>query len=801
MTARTEQLKDTLLAIEPELCPERARLFTASWRETEGEPIPIRRARAFAKVLREMSIYIRPDELIVGNQAAKPRSAPFFPEYAVDWLDREMEDLASRPVDRFLVSDEAKAALREVIAYWRGQTHNDLVKSLTHHALPEEALPAFDFDAFILDEAVSNLSRTNGGDGHLVAAYDRVMRVGLGGIVAEAKELMAELDLTKPENLEKKLFYESVVTALEAVLDFAERYAKLAEQQAARETNAVRRGELEKVAEVCRRVPAHPARNLWEAVQTYWFVHLLIHVEADGHSIGPGRLDQYLYPYYEADLAAGLINREQAVELVECFLLKCCELNKIREWGLTRNLSGYPLFQTITIGGQTREGLDATNEMSYICLEATGNLKLPQPTTVVRVHDGTPEEFLQAAARCVVRHGGGMPGFFSDEVAIPSLMSVGVSLEDARDWVIMGCSELQVGGKFNTATGGLSHVNLLKFLELALYGGTNPNTGVSFAPTGGDLSTYRTFDEVVAAFRAQMAAHLRLVPVLDSVTCYTYAKLSPTPFLSAVLDYRLAVGKDVSQGGGPNYNHIMSLGMGLANVANALAALKKLVFEEKLLAGAEVLEAMRGNFAGPRGEEIRQMLLNRAPKYGNDDDYVDVLAKQVFRDFCREISQYKPARGGYYSATFQSLTANVPYGQRVGATPDGRRASEPLADNVSPTAGSDANGPTAVLKSVAKLDHALATTGTILNLKFHPSALEGEDRLRKFASLIRSFVDLKGFQVQFNIISADILREAQAHPERYRNLVVKVAGYSAFFATLDRKLQDQLIERTTHYLG
>ncbi|MHB1415763.1 MAG: glycyl radical protein [Chloroflexota bacterium] len=801
MTARTQNLKESLLAIDPELCPERATLFTAAWRQREGQPVILRRAAAFAAVLRQMSIYIRPGELVVGNQASKPRAAPVFPEYAVEWLGREIDDLPTRPLDRFQVSAETKLALGGVVEYWRGKTHSDLVKSLTRHALPEDALAAFDFATFNCNQVVSNLGRTNNGDGHVVADYARAMAVGFLATIAEARQRMAELDLTRPENLEKKIFYEAVIISLEAVIDFADRYAALAEQLAAAESDPIRRAELLGIAETCRLVPAHPARTFREALQAYWFVHLLIHIEADGHSISPGRFDQHLYHYYEADLAAGRLTRDEALELVECFWLKCCEMNKVREWAYTHFMSGYPLFQAVTLGGQDREGADATNDLSYICLEATGNLNLPAPTAIVRVHDGTPDEFLLAAARCVVRHGGGMPGFFSDEVAIPALMRSGVTLEDARDWAVMGCSELQVGGKFNTGTGGVCHVNLLKALELALYGGTNPATGLNLSPTGGDLTTYGNFAELMEAFCQQLRYYLRLVPIMDTVTCTAFAQLSPTPFLSAVLDHRVAVGKDVSQGGGPNYRNLMCFGLGITNVANALAAVKKLVFEEKALDAAELLEVLRSDFAGLRGEEIRQMLLNRAPKYGNDDDYVDSLAKDVFRDFAQELARYEPARGGCYGPTTQSLTSNVPYGQRVGATPDGRRAWEPLADNSSPSPGTDTHGPTAVLKSVAKLDHILATNGTILNLKFHPSALEGEDRLRKFASLVRTFFDLKGLQVQFNVLSADLLRDAQAHPEQYRNLVVKVAGYSALFSTLDRKLQDQLIERTTHYLG
>ena len=800
MNKRTELLRENLLASEPALCPERAALLTAAWRETEGQPILTRRATGFAAVLRGMSIYISPGELLVGNQASSPRAAPFFPEFAVAWLEREVHELPTRRIDPFRVSLDTKAALLPVIEYWEGKTHNDLVRALNAELLPAEVLASFDPASSCVNQVMTNFGRTASGDGHVVAAYPRLIRTGLAGVIEEARSLLATLDLRRPENLEKRLFHRSVILCLEAAIAFAGRYAALAERMAAEEADPTRRAELRRIAAVCRRVPAHPARTLHEALQAYWFLHLLIQVESDGHSISPGRFDQTVYPYFAADLEAGRLARAEALELVECFWLKCCEVNKVREWAAAQFLSGYPMFQAITLGGQTPAGRDATNELSYLCLEATANLQLPQPTVVVRVHDGTPDEFLLAASRCVLDHGGGMPGFFSDEVIIPSLLNAGLPLEEARDWCVMGCSEFQVAGRFNTGNGGLCHVNLLKILELALNGGTNPSSGRCLCPGEGTLATFRSFDEVWEAFRGQLRYYLGLVPILDGITSRAYEELTPTPFLSALLDHRLEIGQDVSKGGGPNHRNLQSLVQGIPNAADSLAAIRKLLFEEQRLSGAELLEALRTDFQGPRGEEIRQLLMNRAPKYGNDDDSVDLIAAALFREYALEITRYTPPRGGHYGPSIQSLSGNVPQGRRVGATPDGRRAGAPLADNASPSPGADRRGPTAVMHSAAKLDAVLASNGMILNLKFHPSALKGEGQLRKFAALIRSFVDLKGMQVQFNILSADLLREAQQHPEQYQNLVVKVAGYSALFSMLDKELQDQIIARTTHDL-
>ncbi|HWT80793.1 MAG TPA: pyruvate formate lyase family protein, partial [Candidatus Methylomirabilis sp.] len=395
MNKRTELLRDSLLSCQPKLCPERAVLLTTAWRETEGQPILVRRAAGLAAVLRGMSIYIRPGELLVGNQASHPRAAPFFPEFAVAWLAREIDDLPTRRLDPFQVRPETKAALIPVIEYWRGKTHADLVRSLTLRILPEDALAAFDVSASCVNQTVANFGRISSGDGHVVASYSRVIRTGFIALIQQARALRDGLDLRLPENLDKKLFYDSVIVDLEATIAYAERYAVLAELTAAEEADPERQAELRQMAAICRRVPAFPARTFHEALQFYCFIQLLIQVESDGHSISPGRFDQTLYPYYAADLAASRMAPSQALELVECFWLKCCEVNKVREWAVAQFLSGYPMFQAITLGGQTSDGKDATNELSFLCLEATANLQLPQPTVVVRVHDGSPDEFLR----------------------------------------------------------------------------------------------------------------------------------------------------------------------------------------------------------------------------------------------------------------------------------------------------------------------------------------------------------------------------------------------------------------------
>lgn len=794
------RLKELVYSHPPALCPERAEIITNSFTGTEGLPIGLRRAKAFESILNQMSIYISPDELIVGNQARRPRSAPVFPEFDVDWIHSELEDLPARTLDPFQVDSATVQILRRVGRYWQGKTHHDRTRSLVQALLPEDLLGAYDFSTHALDQVVSN-RRMSDGDGHIIASYERVLKTGLLETVRQAEAEAGGVDLRKPEGQQKKIFLESVMIACRAAVNFAGRFAREAERLAEAADEPLRRQELLAVAANCRRVPAYPARTFWEALQSCWFVHLLIQIESNGHSISLGRFDQYLYPFYERDLGQGILTRERAVELLECFWVKFCELIKFKEQVLTRFQSGYPLFQALTVGGVTPKGEDGVNDLSYLCLEVSARMKTVQPTTMVRIGPDTPEAFLLAACRSLLEHGGGLPAFFGDQAAQPMLQRIGVSLEEARDWAVMGCAEAQVAGRFLPATGGTSHVNLLKILENALNGGINPSTGTSLFAQEKSLLTFRSYQDVLSAFQRQLESYIGVVPVLDTITAQSYAALTPTPFLSALVDGRIGYGRDVSEGGG-RYNNQVCLGYGLANTANSLAALKRLLFDEKSLGAAELKAALDTNFSGPRGEMIRQLLLNRAPKFGNDEEFVDEIAREVANLFAGAIQRYAPCRGGVYGPTTQTLTANVPQGLVVGATPDGRRAGQPLADNNSPTAGTDLNGPTAAMNSVARLDHTRFSNGTVFNLKLHPSVFgAGEKSLGRFAALIRTFFELGGFQVQFNILSAETLTEAQLHPEKYRSLIVKVAGYSAQFVMLDRSLQDQIIKRTVHWLS
>lgn len=798
MNKRTQRLKNLVMGSIHEICADRAQAITDSFRETEGKPVVIRRALAFKKILEEMRIYMLPEELIVGNQASKPKGSPLFPEFGVNWLSKELDQLPKRKLDSFHVSQETKKKVRAVIEYWKGKTHEDLVVEKTKYCLPETIKNAYSFERYSLNRVISNAGHTSTGDGHIIANYEKVLKKGLEGIIDEATAELSKIDYTIQEELEKKLFLEAVIIACNAVIMFANRFSQEA-AKLAKKRRGKRRDELLKIAEICRNVPAKPASNFWEALQSYWFIHLALQIESNGHSISFGRFDQLLSPFYEKDKGKNLITRETALELVECFFIKACELAKVRQWVFTEYMSGYPMFQTLTLGGRTKSGEDATSELSYIALEATRNLKMEQPTTVVSVHNGTPDEFLLEATRTLIEHGGGLPGFFNDEVAIPLLLNLkqDITLEEARDWAVMGCCEPVIPGKFNTVSGGACHINLLKILEIALNDGCNPSTGIRLCPGRGKLSDLQSFEDLLYAYQQQLAYYCQFVPFFDSITCSAYATLTPTPFLSSVIDGRIKLGKDVSQGGGnENYNVMTVSGHNVPNVGNSLAAIKKLVFDEKKIEAKELENALASNFKGY--ERMRQQLINQAPKYGNGDPYVDDLVKETVNLFVREMRKYTPPRGGCYGPSTLGLTSNVPGGKAVGATPDGRMAGAPTADNNSPSAGTDKHGPTAAMISVSRLDHTLVSQGTIFNMKFHPLTLQGENKKRKFTSLLRTYFDMQGFQVQFNIISPEMLKAAQHYPEKYGDLIVKVAGYSARFSSLDKDLQDQIILRTVH---
>ncbi len=827
-SARIDKLKEALFANPPQIEADRAVLLTESYMKTEGEPMITRRAKAFKNICEFLPITIRDNELVVGSNAKMPRSCQVFPEFSFDWLEAEFDTVATRKADPFYISEETKKTLHEVYKYWKGKTTSELATSY----LAEETKVAMAHNIFTPGNYFYN------GVGHVTVKYDEVLAIGYKGIIAKVK---AELEKCKPgdgDYVTKSAFLKAVIMSCEAAVTYAKRYASLARDMARKESDPVRKAELEQIARNCDNVPENGAKSFYEACQSFWFVQMLLQTESSGHSISPGRFDQYMYPYFKADLEAGKITREFAQELMDCIWIKLNDLNKVRDAASAEGFAGYSLFQNLIAGGQNIHGEDATNDLSFMCMNATMHVHLPQPSFSVRVWNKTPHEFMIRAAE-VVRTGIGQPAYYNDEVIIPSLMSRGVSLEDARDYNIIGCVEPQKAGK-TWGWHDAAFFNMCRPMELVFSNGMDAGEQISVKT--GEISELDTYEKFYEAYKKQMNYMIELLVNADNAIDVAHAERCPLPYLSSMVDDCISRGKTPEQGGAV-YNFTGPQGFGIANVADALYAIKTLVYEQKKFTLAELKKALENNFGkdgfdaeaikkitekvayelASKGQtvtekevqqiynsvsknvasdadtrryaEIREMILDIA-KFGNDSAEVDEIAREAAYTYTRPLETYKNPRGGIFQAGLYPVSANVPLGAQTGATPDGRYAYTPVADGVSPTAGMDKLGPTASANSVSKLDHGIASNGTLFNMKFHPSVLEGRSGLEAFTALIRGYFDQKGSHMQFNVVSRETLRDAQAHPEKYKSLVVRVAGYSALFTTLSKSLQDDIINRT-----
>ena len=764
-SSRITRLVDHLYAKMPEIESYRAKLITESYKETEDQPIITRRAKAFSHILHNIPIIIRDEELIVGSNSIAPRGCQTFPEFSFQWLEDELDTVATRTADPFYISEQAKADLREVHKYWKGKTTSELA---TAYMAPE-AIRAIDHNIFTPGNYFYN------GVGHVTVKYWEVLEIGYEGIMAKAQ---AELDKCNVGDG-----------------DYAERSRFL------------------------------------EAVQQ------LLQMESSGHSISPGRFDQYMYPYYKKDIESGAITRTAAQELLDCIWVKLNDLNKVRDAASAEGFAGYSLFQNLIVGGQDKDGNDVTNDLSFMCIEASMHVHLPAPSLSIRVWNGSPHDLLIKAAE-LTRTGIGLPAYYNDEVIIPALQNRGLSLVDAREYNIIGCVEPQKAGK-TEGWHDAAFFNMCRPLELVFANGMDQGEMVGI-PTG-DVTQMATFDEFYDAYKKQMEYCISLLVNADNAIDVAHAKRCPLPFLSSMIDDCIKRGKTVQEGGAV-YNFTGPQGFGIANMADSLYAIRQLVYEEKKFTMEELKEALAWNYGKGLDEQsvkeittgiLREMtesgakvdadtaaavlksvmnaqmapekmaryqeihdMIAEVPKFGNDIPEVDYFARDVAYTYTRPLQNFKNPRGGQYQAGLYPVSANVPLGGQTGATPDGRYAHTPVADGVSPSAGKDVNGPTAAASSVAKLDHFIVSNGTLFNQKFHPSALSGREGLEKFVALIRSYFDQKGMHMQFNVVSRETLLDAQAHPENYKHLVVRVAGYSALFTTLSKSLQDDIIRRT-----
>ena len=824
---RIQKLVDALYEHMPVIESARAKLITESYKETEGEPIITRRAKAFAHILHNIPIIIRDNELIVGSSTIAPRGCQTFPEFSYEWLEAELDTVVTRTADPFEIAEETKAELKEADKYWKGKTTSELATSY----MAPEAIKAIEHNIFTPGNYFYN------GVGHVTVKYWEVLETGFEGIMEKAQKELDGCSVGDGNYARKSHFLEAVILSCKAVIDYAGRYAKLAQEMAAQTSDPVRKQELFVIAENCSRVPAKGAQNFYEACQSFWFVQQLLQMESSGHSISPGRFDQYMYPYYKKDMEAGTITREFAQELMDCIWVKLNDLNKCRDAASAEGFAGYSLFQNLIAGGQNKEGEDVTNDLSVMCIQASMHVHLPAPSLSVRVWNGSPHEFLIKAAE-LTRTGIGLPAYYNDEVIIPALQNRGLSLEDAREYNIIGCVEPQKAGK-TEGWHDAAFFNMCRPLELVFSNGMDKGEMVGI-PTG-DVTQMKTFDEFFDAYKKQMEYCISLLVNADNAIDVAHAERCPLPFLSCMIDDCLKEGKSVQEGGAV-YNFTGPQGFGIANMADGLFAIRKLVYEDKKVSMKELKEALAWNYdkgldaqsAGDMTEMIMKAMqkagrnvdastaegllktfmgmkpgeqktqrfkeihdmIDEVPKFGNDIPEVDYFAREVAYTYSKPLQKYNNPRGGKFQAGLYPVSANVPLGGQTGATPDGRYAHTPVADGVSPSAGKDVKGPTAAATSVSRLDHFIVSNGTLFNQKFHPSALSGREGLEKFVALIRGYFDQKGMHMQFNVVDRQTLLDAQEHPEKYKHLVVRVAGYSALFTTLSRSLQDDIIRRT-----
>jgi pyruvate formate-lyase/glycerol dehydratase family glycyl radical enzyme len=795
LTDRMKNFRDQLVSAKPSVCVERAKLATESYRENADKPLVLSRALCLKNILENMSIFIEPETVLAGNQASSNRSAPIFPEYAMDWVIDELDEFDKRPGDRFYITEKNKEELRKIADFWYHNTLKD--KGLA--AMPEKSRIFYDLGII---KAEGNITS---GDGHIAVNYEKVLKFGLVDYKRRAKEKMENLDLTEYKNLNKLYFYKSIIIVVDAVRNFSKRYAELAFKMAQEESNPKRKDELLEMCRILNKVPYYPAESFREAVQSIWMIHLCLQIESNGHSVSYGRMDQYLYQYYKNDMEKNKITEDEACEILTNLWVKTFSINKIRSWSHTKFSAGSPLYQNVTIGGQTTDGKDAVNPLSYLILRSVAQTRLPQPNLTVRYHKGLDDKFMKECIE-VVRLGFGMPAFNNDEIIIPSFIEKGVSKEDAYNYSAIGCVEVAVPGKWGYRCTGMSFLNFPKSLLIALNDGVDIESGIKVCEGIGHFKNMTSFKQVMDAWSKIICEITRQSVIIDNCVDTVIERTTADVLCSALTDDCLERGLTIKEGGAV-YDFISDLQVGIANLGDSLAAIKKCVFEDKILTTNQVWDAIVNNFAGDEGKRIQDILINKAPKYGNDDDYTDLLLKEAYDVYIDEISKYKNTRfgrgpiGGVYYAGTSSISANVPQGASTLATPDGRKAGEPFAEGCSPSHGMDKNGPTSVFKSVSKLPTNKITGGVLLNQKVTPTMLAKEEDRMKLIYLIRTFFNkLKGFHVQYNVVSREILIDAQKHPEKHNDLIVRVAGYSAFFNVLSKQTQDDIIERTEQVL-
>jgi len=786
---RVQSIKEVLLQNPPGICSERARIYTQVYKEKEGLPKILLRAESLKSYFENMTIYLGDQDIIPGYQASKPRTAPIFPEYSWEWIYKELDRFNKRKYDRFTIDNRTKEELREILPQWKNKSLFDTI-SLRQ---TDEVKKASEIGV------ISWMGQAISGEGHIVVDHELALTNGFAGLIRKTRKYSSQLRLYEPEDLNKRDFYDAAEITLQAGINFSKRLSEHAGELAEKTDNNERKRELLLIKDACSRIPAQPPETFYEALLMVWFVHLIQQIETNGHSTSLGRFDQYIFPFYKKDIDSDKINRQQALEYLEHFYLKLFSVIKVRPEKHSRTQSGYPMYQNLVVGGQTIEGKDATNELSYMCLSALADVRLPEPNFYIRVHENSPEEFLMDAMH-VVKLGIGMPAFVNDKVIVRSLIKRGITYQDALNYSTMGCLEVQVPGKWGYRANGKSKVSLLKILELVLNDGKDPLTGTQLKKGRGDISEIESFEQLFQEWNDHVEYYTKIHVTADNINDKYLSEMVPNAFCSVFVRDCLVRGKHINEGGAI-YDMTSGALVGLPNIGNAFAALKKLVYEDKVLTGKQIKKALEDNYEGKDGTEIQKIILNRAPKYGEDIDYVDNLTKTAVQKYIDIIPDFKnmrykmgPIGGNYYPSTV-TISANVAAGMSIGATPDGRKAFEPTADGVSPFRGTGGKGLTAIIQSVCKLPTVEMTGGQLLNLRVTNSSIKTEIGLKKLLALIQTLFDMEGWHVQINCVSTKMLKDAVKHPENYKDLVVRVAGYSALFVSLDPVLQKDIIKR------
>lgn len=771
---RIEVLKTRMLEQPRYVSIEQALIITKTYQEHETDSKQVKRAWSLYNALTQIEIGIEPEELIVGNRTKGVRYGVVFPESGISWVDREFETIPTRPQDKFLVHPEDIETFRKVIVpYWKGKSLEDIV----HQRIGDEISEI---------SKVVKINQTDHAQGHICPNVKEWLELGPAGVIAKAEKNLVGANASQQE------FYRCVILVMQGVQKFMQRYADLLEEKA--DSYPKYTASMRELAKICQNLQNCPAQSFHEALQSTWFLFVVLHMESNASSFSPGRLDQILYPYYQKDLAEKKMDDDQALEMIECLWLKFNEIVYLRNKNSAKYFAGFPIGFNVAVGGQDENGNDASNALSHLLIQAQEDIGLPQPNLSVRLFEHTDQVLLTHAVKCVSK-GSGMPQFFNDKAIVSPLMDLGISKQDALNYAIVGCVELTTHGN-NLGWSDAAMFNMNKVLELTLNHGKCLLTGKQMGPDLGSLSTYTSFSDLEAAYQKMMDYFIeKMIPCCEGVE-KAHIDCLPTPFLSAVIDDCMDKGMDVTAGGA-HYNLSGIQMIQVANLADSLAAIKELVYDKKKVDASHLEKALQNNFVGD--EVLRQMLLHRVPKYGNDVAWVDELGAKWALYFREQLRKYKNYRNGPYHTGMYTVSAHVPMGQNVGASADGRFAQDPLADGgLSAVYGRDIQGPTAVLKSVSKMDNSCTTNGGLLNMKFLPDFFKTEAGITKFCNFLRAFVDLEVPHIQFNVVSKENLLDAQKHPDQYRSLTVRVAGYTAYFTELAGDLQNEIIARTSY---